>query len=377
MKTIAFYLPQFYEFEENNRWWGEGFTEWTNVKKAVPLYPNHKQPTIPLGENYYTLNNVETMRWQISLAKQYGLYGFCFYHYWFGDGRQLMEKPVDMFLAEKSLKIPFCISWANHNWTRTWIGGDHEILMDVKYGDKAEWKKHFDYLLSFFKDDRYIKIDGKPLFIIYLPQDIPEFVEMKNFFNNLAVQNGLNGICFVAQHCFDRQKIDELQMDYFINYEPNHIMIKCSELSISDCRSVNELLMIVNRKLHKMALNKRIKSKWSDFTNLHSYDEAWRLIIESVSGDEKLIPGGFVKFDSSPRKGKNGVIFKGATPKKFYKYFRSLLRKVNHKSKKDLVFLTAWNEWGEGAYLEPDEHDQYAYLESFHKANLPYKQTLK
>lgn len=151
MKIIAFYLPQFYAFPENDKWWGKGFTEWTNVKKSKPLFRGHVQPTIPLNDNFYSLEEKSTFEWQISLAKKYGVYGFCFYHYWMGEGRQLMEKPVDMYLANKDLDLPFCLSWANHNWARTWTGGDTDILMDVKYGDEEEWEKHFQYLLPFFR----------------------------------------------------------------------------------------------------------------------------------------------------------------------------------------------------------------------------------
>ena len=128
MKLIAFYLPQYYEFKENNEWWGKGFTEWTNVKKAKPLFKKHYQPTIPMDEYYYDLSEIDVMRWQIELAKNNGIYGFCFYHYWFGNNDRLMDIPVENYLNNKSLDFPYCLCWANHNWTRTWTGGDKEIL---------------------------------------------------------------------------------------------------------------------------------------------------------------------------------------------------------------------------------------------------------
>ncbi|MBO6243650.1 MAG: glycoside hydrolase family 99-like domain-containing protein, partial [Clostridia bacterium] len=172
MMVVAFYLPQFYSFPENDKWWGEDFTEWTNVKKSKPLWNGHYQPTIPLNNNFYRLDSIEPMKEQVRLARKYGVDGFCFYHYWFGKNRQLMEKPVENYLKEPSLDLPFCLCWANHNWSRTWVGGDKDVLMDMNYGDEEEWGKHFNYLIKFFKDDRYIKIDNKPVLVIYLPQDI-------------------------------------------------------------------------------------------------------------------------------------------------------------------------------------------------------------
>ena len=165
MKIIAFYLPQFHEIPENNKWWGKGFTEWVNVKKARPLFENHNQPRVPLNKNYYNLLDEKTQKEQVKLANDYGLYGFCFYHYWF-DGKLLLEKPVEKFLENKSLDTHFCICWANEHWTNAWANKEAKVLIEQKYGNKKEWKEHFDYLLNFFKDDRYIKENNKPLLVI-------------------------------------------------------------------------------------------------------------------------------------------------------------------------------------------------------------------
>ena len=190
-KLIAHYLPQFHRIPENDAWWGEGFTEWTSVKAARPLFEGHRQPRKPLNDYYYDLSDVETLRWQSHLAKQYGIYGFSFYHYWFKDGKRVLEKPAEMLLQDKSINLNFCFNWANQTWARTWSkfvvdsqnvwAGTLErkrhtneknqgILLEQKYGEKEAWQEHIRYLIPFFQDERYIKIDSRPVFIIFQPQ---------------------------------------------------------------------------------------------------------------------------------------------------------------------------------------------------------------
>ena len=178
MKIIAFYLPQFYTFPENDAWWGKGFTEWTNTRKAVPQFQNHYQPRVPYRDNYYTLTNSDAIAWQIAEAKKYGIYAFCFYHYWFANGKKLLEKPVELFLKNKDLNMNFCLSWANEPWTRSWDGEQKQIIMPHEYGGEKEWRDHFFYLLDFFRDERYIKIKNRPLFVFYRPEIFPEFEKM-------------------------------------------------------------------------------------------------------------------------------------------------------------------------------------------------------
>ena len=176
MKIIAFYLPQFHDIPENDKWWGKGFTEWVNVKKAQPLFPGHCQPRVPLNDNYYDLLDDDVKIWQANIAKEHGVYGFCYYHYWF-SGKMLLEKPMEQMLANKKVDIPFCICWANVSWTKSWVN-ENKILIQQFYGDRKEWKEHFDYMLPFFKDDRYIKEEGKPLFVLYRPETVEHLNEM-------------------------------------------------------------------------------------------------------------------------------------------------------------------------------------------------------
>ena len=188
MKIIAFYLPQFHNIPENDEWWGDGFTEWTNVKKAKPLYEGHMQPRVPLGGNYYNLLDDNVKIWQADLAKKYGVYGFCYYHYWF-NGKMLLEKPMEQMLANKEVDIPFCICWANEPWTKAWVGDERKLLIAQEYGQEEEWKQHFMYLLPFFKDERYITKNGKPLFVFYRPDIVPCMKEMIETWDKLAKEN--------------------------------------------------------------------------------------------------------------------------------------------------------------------------------------------
>ncbi len=364
MRVIAFYLPQFYEFPENDKWWGEGFTEWTNVRKAKPLYKGHYQPVVPLDKNYYSLENIETIEWQVELAKKYNIFGFCFYHYWFGEGRQLMEKPVDNFLFHKEIDFPFCLSWANHNWTRTWMGDDKEILIDVKYGDKEEWENHFQYLLPFFKDNRYIRIDGKPVFVIYKPGQIINCIQMMDYFFSRALDEGLNGLVFVSQsYLYSDEKEISNKIDYKIQYEPDFSRIKAGENILSlpfigperffDC-TVN----VLKRKINKLFHGKI----FSCFP--YSYDALWKYKLRVKNHDPKAIAGAFTNRDDTPRRQGEALIIRGSTPKRFHKYMTKLANKIKDEYSTDFLFLSAWNEWGEGMYLEPDEKNRYGYLEA-------------
>lgn len=370
MKIIAFYLPQFYEFEENDKWWGKGFTEWTNVRKAKPLYKGHYQPTRPLNDNYYSLDDLETMRWQIGLAKKYGIYGFCFYHYWFGNNRKLMEKPIENFLENKDLNFPFCLCWANHDWTRTWTGDNNEVLMDVQYGDSDEWEKHFNYLLPFFKDPRYIKIDGKPLLVIYLPQLIPQFREMIAFFDRMAEKAGYEGITYAAQSLFEEKEKNSQYIDYFIQYEPNCSRL-CAESGIlgylkAGMTSIPFAKDILKVKIRKML--KKISKKKMCYINTYDYDATWNYILRRKVDNDRWIAGAFVNCDVTPRRQDRALIYKGASPEKFEGYMRKLIYKVEKEYKQKIIFISAWNEWGEGMYLEPDEKNKYRYLEALKKS---------
>ena len=368
MKVIAFYLPQYYEFEENNKWWGKGFTEWTNVRGAKPLFRGHYQPTIPLNENFYCLEDEAVFHWQVQLAQKYGIYGFCFYYYWMGEGRQLMQKPIEMYLKNKNLDFPFCLSWANHNWARTWTGGNHDILMEVKYGSEDEWETHFSYLLAYFQDSRYIKMDEKPVLLIYQPELIPKLHNMLTYMNKRAKEEGLGGITFISQA--PKYALENLGREplipYSIMYEPNYTDWACSNVNYfgniktSPKYAANKFTNNVKRLINKITLSKIPSLRLT----VLDYDAHWEMILNRKISDRRLLPGAFINFDNTPRKGYLGTLMRGFTVEKFGRYFKRFVRKVESEYEKDMLFLMAWNEWGEGAYIEPDEKHGYACLEA-------------
>lgn len=362
MKIVAFYLPQFHCIPENDEWWGKGFTEWVNVKKAKPLFEDHNQPRVPLDENYYNLLNNETIRWQAELAKEYGIYGFCIYHYWFG-GHKLLQKPMENFLQDKTIDINYCVCWANENWTNAWASAEMTTLISQKYGGEEEWTEHFMYLLPFFQDERYIKEDNKPLIVIYRPDIIECRVKMFECWERLAKENGFAGIKVASQNSGESYYgKEESFIDYRIEYQPNHA---------SRWLKGNVYLFLKRQKEKMMKLLGAI-FKTSYFSTLYfkpkmeyrDYDKFWKIILKHKPLDEKSIAGAFVDWDCTPRKGERGSVCIGVTIEKFKFYFGELIKKVKSEYKTDYIFIFAWNEWAEGGYLEPDTKNQYGFLEA-------------
>ena len=359
LKIIAMYLPQYHITPENSEFWGEGYTDWEAVKKSKPLFNKHNQPRIPLGNNYYDLSDASNIKWQAELAKEFGIDGFGFYHYWFDADKNLLSKPCELLLKNKDIDINFFLSWDNASWKRTWsnvkIGNDwaplyekktedgKEILAELIYGGEEEWKNHFYYLLDFFKDERYIKIDNKPIFSI-LNQDNNQIVlkEMCDYWNYLAKKNGFDGVAFIGK----KKNNDINYTEYSFLYEPEWAGWTWKN-------SIERLELKIKKSIYKGSIQK------------FSYDRIWHNIIKNAKKNKEsnLFYGGFISYDDTPRRGKNGKVVIGASPNKFRKYLYELC-KVSCKQNKEFIFLVAWNEWGEGAYLEPDITTQYGYLKA-------------
>ena len=367
-KIIAFYLPQYHTIPENDKWWGKGFTEWTNVKKAKPLFTGYDQPRVPLNNNYYNLLDDDVKVWQANLAKKYGVFGFCYYHYWFKDGKQLLEKPAEQMLNNQNVDLPFCFCWANENWSRNWDGGNQEIIMEQNYGNQQDWELHFQYLLKFFKDDRYITVDGKPLFVIYKPDLIADLYQMVNYFKSRAKQEGFPGVCFAFQfptYFSDIFYRDDI-FDYMIEFEP---VFSRSNVQRSQSKKVEVMRKIFGENfISQYRKCKGIKGynyNKPRYLSMFFYEEAWDNILNQ-QWNKKIIPGTFIDWDNTPRN-KHGAMYTGFTIEKFEKNM-SLLIKKSRENNKNMIFINAWNEWGEGAYLEPDEKYGYKKLEAIKKA---------
>ena len=376
MRVIAFYLPQYHCIPENDEWWGKGFTEWTNVKNSRPLYDGHNQPRKPLDDNYYDLDNDfdKVMDWQIKLAKKYKVYGFCMYHYWFKGGKKLLERPLEKFLDDKTKTIPFCICWANEPWTRTWSGNKNEIIMPQEYGGYDEWVEHFYYFLPFFKDERYIMQNGRPLLVIYRPELIDDLDSMIECWQELAKKEGIKGLFVVSQgSSYGTMKNTSKLIDAFILYEPGHTQ---AEFSVTRTNLVKDLFM--NPRLFFEVEGQKVKSQFGSIiksnnakfrTTFLNYDTFWKHILNRKIDSDKLILGAFLDWDNSPRrKNKGARIFRGASPQKFAYYFSKLVKKAEEETLYDMIFINAWNEWSEGTYLEPDIKNGFAYLAAVKKS---------
>lgn len=350
MRILAMYLPQYHKVKENDEWWGEGYTDWVSTKKAIPYFDGHNEPRIPQDNNYYDLLSKKTMIWQVDLMRQYDIDGMCIYHYWFENGRQILEKPAENLLRWEDIEMPYCFCWANETWARSWanIPGTNAwndsaeaekedgkaILLEQKYGDYCDWKQHFEYLLPFFKDKRYLKLDDKPVFVFYKPEEISCLAQMLDYWNELARNYGLKGIYTIGANLNNGIKYG---LDAELYHQPSHTIQFLQEQKIENVKTLD-------------------------------YDKIWEYILgEHSSTDQSVIFGGFVDFDDTPRRGKDGLSVLGVSPVKFQEYLTRLIVK-NIRNKNDLVFINAWNEWGEGMYLEPDQKNQNAFLKAVKKA---------
>jgi lipopolysaccharide biosynthesis protein len=342
---VAFYLPQFHPFRENDEWWGKGFTEWTNVTKAVPQFVGHYQPRLPLDLGFYDLRSPDVMREQVALAKLYGIGAFCFHYYWF-DGKRLLDKPIENYLADggETLTLPFCLCWANENWTRRWDGAESDILMKQSHS-LEDHARVFDDLCRYFKDPRYLTQDGKPIIVVYRPGIIDRLDTMVDIWRRAATAAGFPGIHLVATNSFGFDDSGSIGFDAIVEFPPHNV-------NVSD------------------------KREWLDWHNpghegnVYSYKDVVDFCvdrlkdIDATARAKAYYPTVMTGWDNEARKPGRGHVFHDCTPTLFHQWLRSAseFASRNHSAGNGLVFINAWNEWAEGTYLEPDRKFGHAYL---------------
>jgi len=360
MRVLALYLPQYHAINENDQWWGKGYTEWTAVRKARPLYEGHRQPRIPLSGSYYDLSEetASAIKEQAALAKKYGIYGFCIYHYWF-KGRKLLEKPMELLLRHPEIDLNYCICWANESWTRTWYGLKNEVLISQEYGEERDWENHFSYLLQFFKDRRYVKRNNRPLINIYRSTEIKKLKEMLHCWRKLARRNGFDDLCVIVSNSAAIPEMRSELIDGYYNFEPGY--------STGHHRTAVETAEYKSRVLVKTLANRILRTKRLERTV--DIRQTYRKICENSTirtlNGKPLSPGLFPGWDNTPRRGYRGMVYLNYTPTLFYNTLKCLSTNIDRDS---YVYINAWNEWGEGCYLEPDQEYEYGYLEAIRKA---------
>jgi hypothetical protein len=339
VKLIAFYLPQFHTIPENDKWWGRGFTEWTNVTKAVPQFMGHHQPQLPIDIGFYDLRNIEVMKRQVELARKYGISGFCFHHYWFG-GKRLLETPVNNLLAHKDLDMPFCLCWANENWTRRWDGLENEILIAQKHSPEDDLA-FIEDAAQYFRDRRYIRINGKPLFIVYRPLLFPNIKETIKNWRAYCRHAGIGEIFIAGVNAFAFNNPQMYGFDAVLEFPPNNFFSN----DITDQIST---------------INSSFSGRIYDYSCCVERSNHFKR--DGVTTFKGVMPG----WDNTARKPNNPTIFYGSNPKVYQKWLESVIQltKVSLSSEHQIVFINAWNEWAEGAHLEPDRKYGYGNLQA-------------
>lgn len=333
-RLIAFYLPQFYPTKENDEWWQKGFTEWTNVGNAKPLFKGHYQPRVPADLGYYDLRVPEVREQQAAMAQEAGIEGFCYWHYWFA-GRRLLDRVFSEVVESGKPDFPFCLCWANHSWYRkTWDPTKPDkLLIEQTYPGKQDYIDHFYAMLPAFKDSRYIKVEGKLLFGIYDPLDIPDFELFKFTWNQLAQENGIPPFFFMG-FTFRPHRVEEILNNGFDNIILDGIL---------------------SFKGSKDTIFAKIKRKVFHLPNVLFYSDYMHYILRLFNSIEGIYPCINPNFDHSPRSRENGVVIADHSPEKWRKLCEKVFEMYKSRpSEKNIVFIKAWNEWGEGNYLEPD-----------------------
>ena len=375
-KLIAFYLPQYHPTPHNDEWWGKGFTEWINVAKAKPLFRGHEQPHIPGELGFYDLRLPEIREAQASLAKEYGIYGFCYYYYRFAKGKNELELPLNEVLKSGKPDFPFMVCWANESWHKKFWNFDgsaeKQILIKQEYNGNEDYVDFFYELLPFFKDNRYIKLDGKPVFMIYKPAELPDSNSFISLWNSLAQRQGFKGIFFIGytlgnlsikytnssnvlRKAFLKEDITK-EKSFILSKGFDAIALNRTNFIQRNQNSLKRILRLVHKKLFHRPF-------------VFQYKEIVNYLVGSEESDDNIFPVVIPNWDHTPRSKFGGLVWQGSTPIYYEQYLKRVLSYVSNKNESNqIVFLKSWNEWGEGNYIEPDLKWGRQYLEATQSA---------
>lgn len=355
VRAIAFYLPQFHPIPENDKWWGKGFTEWTNVTKAKPLFPGHYQPHLPADLGFYDLRLPETRQAQADLAREYGIYGFCYYHYWF-NGKRLLERPFNEVLASGKPDFPFCLCWANENWTRKWDGLEQDVLMEQVYSEEDD-RLHMQWLAKAFQDRRYIRVDGKPLFIVYRAMKMSNPLKTARVWREEARQLGIGEIFLCRVESFPEEHDDPslIGFDASVEFQP-------------DGTHLGMPLQKIGRRW-QLARQLGLASQAYALNQIYDYSTLVECMLAKPAPGYRRFSCVNPSWDNTPRRKAGATIFRNSTPQLYEHWLKTIVdNTLSNSSSEKIIFINAWNEWSEGNHLEPCQKWGHAYLEATRRA---------
>lgn len=372
-RVIAYYLPQFHPIPENDKYWGKGFTEWTNVAKAKPLFKGHYQPRIPADLGFYDLRLPEVREQQAQMAREAGIEGFCYWHYWFGNGKRLLQRPFNEVLQSGKPDFPFCLAWANHSWkTSTWEnGGKDHMIVEQRYLGEEDYTMHFQEVLPSLRDKRYITIEDKPLFALFDPYNFRDVSNFIKTWQRLAKENGLKGIYFIAI-CNSTSTLQRNADGTLKRVTPN---LQSSERVYNDLLNLgfdginsfgkSRAEMLCMGKY--MRIVKKLLHQYLPFLPTHciNYEKITQHFFAPEDSWQNVYPSLFPQWDRTPRAGNSEGVYIKATPTSFKKHIQDALNVIKNKDvEHQILFLRSWNEWGEGNYVEPDLKYGHAFLDA-------------
>jgi lipopolysaccharide biosynthesis protein len=335
VKLVAFHLPQFHPIPENDLWWGKGFTEWTNVTKAAPLFEGHYQPHLPSDLGFYDLRLKQSRLAQVELAKSYGISAFCFHYYWF-NGKRLLNQPVDEYMADRDHSMSYCLSWANENWTRRWDAAEHEVLISQTYSADSDIA-FIDGLLPAFRDPRYLRVDGKPFFMVYRPQHLPNAAATVARWRERCAEMGVGEVHLACALIHGNRDYAQYGFDSGVEFPPHNI----------DIGSINR----------KIAVSDEFRG------HIFQYEDVANSYLRREYGPGRVFRTVFPSWDNTARTGQRALVILNGTPENYEHWLASTVAGAA-KRQDELVFINAWNEWAEGCHLEPDRKHGLSFLEA-------------